>query len=435
MSPLFQQPIKTFIYAGVGFLLRLTLIIFFKEPLRQRVEVTTPISNWKRAYEAVYLWDSGLDPYSGGVFHEYPISLQFYKILVSYFNIDLVFAGTDIFTAILLQHSSYHQLIITDKTPDVARSRSMKVLLIYLFSPFTIISCAGMSTSTFTNFLIAATSFILPIKSLRAFACVLCALLACNNIHFSTLILPIFLCLEYSSNKKQQTNKKATNGTFEESYYQRQDFWSSLTSSTRVCLTALTTLIMGSFFLMAHRWTFLEATFLFVIKVKDLTPNIGMFWYFFTEVFELFTSFFTWVVQINAFIHVIPLSIFLRDNPFFALFMMILTSTIFQPYPSISNIGLITSLLPQWSELFPHMRKSFVVSCAVVSCMSLWPLFWHLWIIMGTANANFYFGATLAFNVALISLMANLLDAHRCVRTKALFDKYKSTQSNRVESS
>lgn len=429
-----HQPIKTFVYAGIGFVLRVTLITFFKELLRQRVEVTTPINNWKRAYEAVYLWNSGLDPYSGDVFHEYPISLQFYKILVSYFNVDLVFAATDIITAILLQFSTYNQLIINDKEPELARSQSSKVLLIYLFSPLTLLSCAGMSTSIFTNFLIAVISFILPIQPFRALTCVLSAFLACNNIHYGTLTLPIFLCIEYCSNKKQTVNKKTLSSpSSTKPYYRQQDFLSSLSSSVIMCSTALVTLILASFILMGNKWTFLKATYLFVMKVQDLTPNIGMFWYFFTEVFELFVSFFTWIVQINAFVHVIPLSIFLRDDPFFAFFMILITSTIFQPYPSISSIGLFVSLIPQWFELFPQMKKTFIITCAAVACMSLWPLFWHLWIVMGTANANFYFGATLAFNVALISFMGNILNAHRCVRTKALYEDYKKSQDIKVD--
>lgn len=436
MSQFIQQPAKILFYAGIGFLIRVALITFFKDIFRQRVEVTTPITNWKRAYEAVYLWNSGLDPYSGDIFHEYPISLQFYKIIVSCFNVDLVFAATDIITAILLQLSSYNQLIISDKEPKLAQSQSMKVLLIYLFSPLTLISCAGMSTSIFTNFLIAVINFILPIQPFRALTCVLCAFLACNNIHYGTLILPIFLSLEYCSNKKQIGQKKTTSSpesSITEPYYRTQDFSSSLTSSIMMFLTTLITLTFASFFLMGNKWTFVKATYLFVLKVQDLTPNIGMFWYFFTEVFELFVSFFTWIVQINAFIHVIPLSIFLRDDPFFAIFMLILTSTIFQPYPSISNIGLITSLLPQWSELFSQMNKTFITSCAAVACMSLWPIFWHLWIVMGTANANFYFGATLAFNVTLISFMGNVLNAHRCVKTKVLFEEYKKNKDIKVD--
>ena len=48
------------------------------------------------------------------------------------------------------------------------------------------------------------------------------------------------------------------------------------------------------------------------LTIPDLTPNIGLFWYFFTEMFEHFREFFLWTFQINAFIYIIPLSITLK---------------------------------------------------------------------------------------------------------------------------
>lgn len=432
-----NQPTKTIPLAGLGFLIRLFALTNFREVIRQRVEVTTPINSWKRAYEAVYLWNSGLDPYSGNIFHEYPISLQFYKIIISYFNVNVVFAVTDIFIAIILQHSVYYQLILNNQTKETASSRSLKVLATYLFSPITILSCSGMSTSIFTNFLIAVITLILPFKPFRILTCVLCALLACNNIHYSTLILPIFLCLEYCSDKSKRQHRvtakqskvlneesnQSKDATSEPAYYQQPDFSSSLSSFFMICLGAISTLVLASHFLMEGSWSFVNATYLFVLKIQDLTPNIGMFWYFITEMFDQFLEFFTWIVQINAFIHVIPLCIYLRDSPFFALYAMIITSTISQPYPSLANIGLITSLLPQWLELLAIMKKNLVISCAAITCMSIWPLFWHLWIVMGTANANFYFGATLAFSVAMILFLIDLLNAHGFINAKRDFDK------------
>lgn len=418
MTFIINQPVKTLVYASLGLFIRLALITIYKEPIRQRNEVTTPIGSWKRAYEAVHLWDSGLDPYSGNIFHEYPISLQIYKILISYFNVDLAFAVTDVITALFLQHSVYNQLIISNQSKEVSLKRSMRVLMIYLFSPINISTCAGMSTSIFTNFLVAVISFILPMKPFRALTCVLSAFLICNNIHFTALALPIFLCLEHCSNSKKQQKSKNTDDKTTDIYYLNPDFSRSLTTSATICLVTILTLTFTSYLLMGNSWTFIQSSYLFALKIQDLTPNIGMFWYFFTEMFDQFLDFFTWVVQINAFIHVVPLSIYFKDDPFFALYMMIVTSSIFQPYLSLSHIGLITSLLPQWSELFPYMRRSLIVFCASATCISLWPVFWHLWIMMGTANSNFYFGATLAFTLSIIILMIDLFESHRLVRAK-----------------
>lgn len=48
------------------------------------------------------------------------------------------------------------------------------------------------------------------------------------------------------------------------------------------------------------------------LSVPDLTPNIGLFWYFFAEMFEHFRLFFLCVFQINVFFYTIPLSIKLK---------------------------------------------------------------------------------------------------------------------------
>lgn len=48
------------------------------------------------------------------------------------------------------------------------------------------------------------------------------------------------------------------------------------------------------------------------INVGDLTPNVGLFWYFFTEMFDHFRTFFLWTFQVNSFIFAIPLGISLR---------------------------------------------------------------------------------------------------------------------------
>ena len=128
--------------------------------------------------------------------------------------------------------------------------------------------------------------------------------------------------------------------------------------------------------------------------------------------FDHFHEFYLWVIQINAFIHVIPITIGLRKNPYFAMFISLLVSTMFQPYPSLANFGLVTSLLPQWRYLFEYTKRGIISSCIMITCIALAPVLWHLWIMMGTANSNFYFGVTLAFVLSQILLLADMLFAH-----------------------
>ncbi|KAG9509894.1 Phosphatidylinositol glycan anchor biosynthesis class U protein [Fragariocoptes setiger] len=159
------------------------------------------------------------------------------------------------------------------------------------------------------------------------------------------------------------------------------------------------------------------------LKIGDLTPNIGMCWYFFIEMFNHFQSFFLWVFQINAFVHAMPLAIYLRKNPFLAFYAVLVFSSFVQPYPSLANIGLITSILPQWQYLLTYTKRGIISSCAIATCAALAPIFWHLWIVMGTANANFYFGITLAGVEAQLIILIEILTAHVARNSQLTFQK------------
>ncbi|OCT78291.1 hypothetical protein XELAEV_18029398mg [Xenopus laevis] len=55
--------------------------------------------------------------------------------------------------------------------------------------------------------------------------------------------------------------------------------------------------------------TLLPPALLYLLQVPDLTPNIGLFWYFFAEMFEHFSLFFVCIFQINVFFYTLPLTI------------------------------------------------------------------------------------------------------------------------------
>lgn len=65
-----------------------------------------------------------------------------------------------------------------------------------------------------------------------------------------------------------------------------------------------------------YNLTFLYYNLLYLafsrLDVRDLTPNVGIFWYFFIEVFDHFRPFFLWVFQINILVYLVPLSLTLR---------------------------------------------------------------------------------------------------------------------------
>jgi len=50
------------------------------------------------------------------------------------------------------------------------------------------------------------------------------------------------------------------------------------------------------------------------------------------------------------------------------------------------------------------MQQGFVVGCFFLITSVMGPIVWHLWIYSRSANANFYFGVTLAFATAQVSM-------------------------------
>lgn len=55
------------------------------------------------------------------------------------------------------------------------------------------------------------------------------------------------------------------------------------------------------------------------------------------------------------------------------------------------------------------MQQGFVVGCFFLVTSILAPVLWHLWIYCRSANANFYFGVTLAFASAQVTLQINFV--------------------------
>ena len=86
-----------------------------------------------------------------------------------------------------------------------------------------------------------------------------------------------------------------------------------MTVMTTFAIT-LGTIYYLSYLVMGNSWTFMYSTLGFTLAVPELTPNMGLFWYFFTEMFEHFRVFFVCTFQINCFVYVYPLASRLKNQ-------------------------------------------------------------------------------------------------------------------------
>uniref|UniRef100_A0A669B9V2 Phosphatidylinositol glycan anchor biosynthesis, class U n=1 Tax=Oreochromis niloticus TaxID=8128 RepID=A0A669B9V2_ORENI len=366
------------------------------ELIAERVEVVSPITAWKRVVEGLALLDLGVSPYSGDVFHETPLIIYMFHFLVDYAEITFMVSLNKniILKHFVVEFRKQKFALEADRYPmdslELIRSPKemyyipLKVAMFYLLNPFTILSCVAKSTCGLNNAVLAL-FFLSTIKGNVLLSAIFLCLATYQSIYPITLCAPAMLYF-------MQRQYIPVN-------FRRVSFWWFIVQYLFMYLGSLFVLICLSFFLLGS-WDYLPSVYGFILSVPDLTPNIGLFWYFFAEMFEHFRLFFLCVFQINVFFYTIPLSIKLKEHPVFLMFMQLAVISIFKSYPTVGDVALYLAFLPVWSHLHRFLRNIFLVSCVLLACSVLFPVLWHLWIYAGSANSNFYYAITLLFNVA-----------------------------------
>uniref|UniRef100_A0A2C9WA98 GPI transamidase subunit PIG-U n=1 Tax=Manihot esculenta TaxID=3983 RepID=A0A2C9WA98_MANES len=133
------------------------------------------------------------------------------------------------------------------------------------------------------------------------------------------------------------------------------------------------------------------------LMVEDMSPNIGVLWYFFAEVFNFFRNFFLIIFHINILFMILPLAIRLNHRPCFLAFSCIAILSMLKPYPSVGDSALYLGLLVLFLDELTDMQFSFFLFCGYVGVSLLSPVMHNLWIWRGTGNANFYFATAIAY--------------------------------------
>ncbi|KAL2429288.1 Phosphatidylinositol glycan anchor biosynthesis class U protein [Exophiala dermatitidis] len=370
------------IYAGAAFLRLLVFVAFpdLSDFLGNQVEISTPISSFKRLQEGLFLYKHGLSPYDGGVFHQAPLLLVVFETLPS----ALVFVALDLVNAASLQKIADDLHI---PTPRFRKLDGSIIAAAYLFNPFTILSCLGKSTSIFTN--AAIIQAVLNPQSGNAIRAMFSLAIGTYLSMYPALLLPptILMILQ---NKNQPI---------------------SATISILSYLGALAALLLTTPILTDGFWDFLSSCYGAQLTVTDLTPNVGLWWYFFIEIFDSFRDFFIGVFWLHLVGYVGGLSFRLQRQPLFVITSLLGLFAIFKPYPSISDVSLYLGFLPMYSHILPLTRYTFIAASVLLYSTLLGPAFYHLWIYSGSGNANFFYAITLVWSLGLTILVGDTLYA------------------------
>jgi GPI-anchor transamidase subunit U len=113
-------------------------------------------------------------------------------------------------------------------------------------------------------------------------------------------------------------------------------------------------LLWLSFMVTGGSWEFLSSTYGFHLSVPDLSPNVGLWWYFFIEIFDSFREFFLGVFWLHLAGYVGGLTLRVRRQPLFVITTLLGIFAIFKPYPSISDVSLYLAFVPFYKHVFPR---------------------------------------------------------------------------------
>ncbi|KAL9095833.1 MAG: hypothetical protein Q9165_001830 [Trypethelium subeluteriae] len=374
--------------------------------LTGRVEISTPVTSFKRLQEGLFLYTHNVSPYDGGVFHQAPLLLPLFSLLPDLnqypFATNFLYTAVDLLCAnALMELAQTGQATSSRYFTSPRKGMTWSAVSIgtsFLFNPFTILTCLARPTSVFTNLFItlATTKAAQGATSTYIIALSFASYLSL----YPVFLFPPLAILCYDRQASLTT---------------KSDRYSSPIAFTITHVSALAAgigaLLYLSYFLTGFSWEFIPSTYGVQLLLPDLTPNVGLWWYFFIEMFDSFREFFLGVFWLHMASYVGGLSFRLRNQPLFVVTTLLGIFAVYQPYPSISDTSLYFAFLALYRHIIPLMRYSFFLVAALLYASFLGPAFYYLWVYAGSGNANFFYAITLVWSLGLSFIVADSLYA------------------------
>ncbi|KZT43597.1 PIG-U-domain-containing protein [Sistotremastrum suecicum HHB10207 ss-3] len=369
---------------GLGTLIAARLLLAYHPALlhlQDDAQLSSPLTSYKRLLEGIFLFQNGVDPYTGGTFRHSPLLLALFSTAfpLSSTTAPIIWLAFDLLGAVSLA-KIYHS-----RTQARDRNRNFVLVAFYLLNPYQLLPSLARSTASIENALsLLASAFACSGKS--SYALLALAFLTHLSMPAVLLTLPISLLI-----LRGPHSSLATPTAFHS--------WSKL-----IPLIAEYSIYVGILSITASsiaggvHWSY--KTWGAFLTLPDLTPNPGLWWYFFTEMFDHFRPFFLATFSIHMAIYVVPLSLKFQHDPLFAAYIILGIVGLLKPYPTLADAGLFLTLLGVFPEIYQYLRTPIVTALLHLHSSLLLPLFHKLWLSQGTGNANFFYASTLVFALA-----------------------------------
>ncbi|RHY30453.1 hypothetical protein DYB32_004316 [Aphanomyces invadans] len=328
---------------AAGAALRVGLFVTGLDAFTQdRLEYVTPLNSYQRLQEGHFLYKACNAPYAGDSFHQPPLVLALYNLLESF----------------------------------TAFNTSLRVCWIGCTIAVDVLIALGFASLC---------RFLVPAILLLSIATYL-------SVYPVVLSVPVLLLVHHARSSMSRPSIST-------SMYlplPRVAFSLVLFAS---CLGGLTGL---SYVFMGRSWSFVESTYVWLHRYPDLTPNIGIFWYFFMELFDRFQPYFLFLLHVHPYVYIAPLYIRLRyDN-----------GPLFIAHPLDHRVA-----RDRWC-----MNNKFVLATGLVVASVLMPVMGFLWLYPGSGNANFFYNQTIVFQFFYLRVVGQFLAA--TMRRDKQLDEY-----------
>ncbi|KAJ7134786.1 GPI transamidase subunit PIG-U [Mycena epipterygia] len=352
------------------------------DALKHDHQLSSPLTSYFNLQEGIYLFKNGIDPYSGGVFRHSPLFLALFTTVLptSRTISSIIWTLCDAIGAwALVQIWRARQRV-------AQTSRDGLIAAAYLLNPYLFLSTLALSTSSFENTL-ALLSLMFAARGDTSPSLLAAALLLQLSLSSILLLAPLILLIA-SSPVSQLASPRSFSVNGKKIVPLLVEF-----AAYTTLLTLVSTLVSGG-------WAWIPQTWGASLTLPDLTPNPGVWWYFFTEMFDHFRPFFLMVFSIHLLIYVAPVCIKFQYDPLYAAFVLLGVLGTFKSYPTMADPGLFLSMIAVFPEIYPYLRYPIVTTLLHLHASLLMPLFHHLWLNQGTGNANFFYASTLVFACA-----------------------------------
>lgn len=369
----------------IAFLIRFTIFTLVPEiprNLENSIQLSTLTNSFRSLKEGVFLLQNGMDLYDGGVVHVQPLLVAVAQYVLRY---------SDFLYSIIDSAIVYLFIRISKKNPIRAAKPDFFdhwfVGLAYCINPIAILSTLGKSTVIFTNlFILLSVDCMLSQQTTMSF--VFISVAGYLAYHPIFLVVPL-LKMVYS---------QSAGGT--------PALLAVVVKNLLIAAATLAGLLFASYRINSNSWDFLYHTFGTIVKFDKIAPNVGLWWYFFTEMFEFFIPFYNVVFNLYSVVFVTPLTLRLHDG--LVAFILGLGWLDFsKSYPTLSDLAVYLTFILLFKPVCGYLKLALISFLLIVNSIVLSPIFYHLWIDLGSGNSNFYYALTLSYSLGIAATIAD----------------------------